>query len=415
MNKNTLTLTLAMIAAFSPQAMAQGTNDGLGGDDANIQSLYEIISKQEKKSKAFNFFINYGASFKAYHDSREGGWTAGFYNRNLKVEMTGWLTDHLYYRFRHSLTKTSEAKSWDNFAKATDYMMVGWKINDHWSIETGKKCQALGAFEFDENPLFVYQFSDIEDNVDSSKGAINLLYSPTPSQQLTFEVSNTYNGKFEDEFGEQAKLTNGLPAPDGTTPSATERLQKANVPLAYSAGWNGKFLDNKLQTRWSYTLRTQAKHKYSRFLRLGQQLNLSRLQWYVDYNMTYDDLDRMRIISSEAIPLLSPSSVDLYAGKVRYQGWVTKMNWQFASDWNLVVKGMYETASMSRSEQFHHYRKAFGYVGSIEYFPARKQQQDLRLFLAYTGRKYDYSKRSQLAGYNTNRIELGMFYRMKLL
>ena len=30
-------------------------------------------------------------------------------------------------------------------------------------------------------------------------------------------------------------------------------------------------LDGKLQTRWSYTIRTQAKHKYSRFLRLGQK------------------------------------------------------------------------------------------------------------------------------------------------
>lgn len=74
---------------------------------------------------------------------------------------------------------------------------------------------------------------------------------------------------------------------------------------------------------------------------------------------------------------------------------------------------MYETADMTKSEQFKNYRKAFGYVGSIEYYPALKQQQNLRLFLAYTGRKYDYSKASGLTDYNTDRIEIGMLYRLK--
>lgn len=58
--------------------------------------------------------------------------------------------------------------------------------------------------------------------------------------------------------------------------------------------------------------------------------------------------------------------------------------------------------------------RLWGYVGSIEYFPARKQQQDLRVFLAYTGRKYDYSKKCGLNDYNADRIELGMMYRLKV-
>lgn len=146
---------------------------------------------------------------------------------------------------------------------------------------------------------------------------------------------------------------------------------------------------------------------------MGQKLNLDKLQWYLDYNMSYDDLDRMKIASGEVASMLAEDESNLYAGKVRYQGWVTKMNWQFAPAWNLMLKGMYETADMTKSELFKNYRKAFGYVGSIEYYPARKQQQNLRLFLAYTGRKYDYSKASGLTDYNTDRIEIGMLYRLK--
>ena len=78
-----------------------------------------------------------------------------------------------------------------------------------------------------------------------------------------------------------------------------------------------------------------------------------------------------------------------------------------------MAKGMYETADVTKSEQFRNYRKALGCVGCIEYYPAREQKQDLRLVLAYTGRKYDYSKKSGLTNYNTNRVEIGMLYRIK--
>jgi len=432
--RGTMKLVCAAVAFIPMQTFAQGTNDGVGDENENTKSLYEMFQKDhadlERSHKAVNLYFNYGASYQMNHDSREGEWTSRFYNRYLKVEMTGWLTDNLYYRFRHRLNKSNVAQSEDNFAKATDYMMVGWKFNDHWAIQGGKKCQALGSFEFDENPLYIYQYSDIEDNVDSSKGAINVLYNPTPDQQFSAEVSNTYNGKLVDEFGEDAKVTSkGYVDYGGITMLETETLEKANHPLTYSLGWNGKFFDGKLQTRWSYTLRTQAKGKYSRFLRLGQKLNLKKLQWYLDYNMTYDDLDRMKIASGEVVDVLkntvilldatsggnteSDAFANLYVGKVRYQGLVTKMNWQFAPAWNLMVKGMWETSTVEKMEKFKNYRKAFGYVGSLEYYPARKQQQDLRVFLAYTGRKYDYSQRCGLTDWHTDRVELGIIYRLK--
>ena len=76
-----------------------------------------------------------------------------------------------------------------------------------------------------------------------------------------------------------------------------------------------------------------------------------------------------------------------------------------------MIKGMCETASVVKMEQFKNYRTSYGYMGSIEYYPAK--QQDFRVFLAYVGRKYDYSKKSGLTDYNTDRIELGFMYRIK--
>lgn len=161
------------------------------------------------QAQKHNLYINYAGSFQINNDSRDGNWNSRFYNRHLRVEMKGHLTDNLYYRFRHRLNKNATAMGEDGFAKATDYMMVGWKINEQWAVQGGKKNQALGSFEYDEPTVFVYQFSDIEDNVDGSKAAINLLFNATPNQQFTAEVCNTYNGKLDEEFGADATVTNG--------------------------------------------------------------------------------------------------------------------------------------------------------------------------------------------------------------
>ena len=392
--------------AMTMGANAQGNNIGMGGCDGDIQSIHERITKLEKKNDMFNLYFNYAASFQAEHNSLSDEWGTKFANKQLRIEIKGNLTDKLYYRLRHRLNKATDAKGEDNFAKATDIMMVGYNFNDKLSISGGKMCQIWGGFEFDENPMYIYQYSDMVDNMDNFMAGVTVSYKPIPTQEIAVEISNSYNGKFADEYGDEAVVVNNDEA---------QALQKSKNPLTYIINWNGSFFDGKLNTRWAWGLQTQAKGKYSRMLTLGQQLNLPKFQWYFDYMGAFDDLDRLKIATNE----LRDAFVDdegnalgnVYLGKVHYNSFITKANWQFAPSWNLMLKGMYETASVTKMEQFKNYRKSFGYMGSIEYYPAK--QQDFRLFLAYVGRKYDYSTKCGLKDYNTDRIELGFMYRIK--
>lgn len=392
--------------AMTMGANAQGNNIGMGGCDGDIQSIHERITKLEKKNDMFNLYFNYAASFQAEHNSLSDEWGTKFANKQLRIEIKGNLTDKLYYRLRHRLNKATDAKGEDNFAKATDIMMVGYNFNDKLSISGGKMCQIWGGFEFDENPMYIYQYSDMVDNMDNFMAGVTVSYKPIPTQEIAVEISNAYNGKFADEYGDEAVVVNNDEA---------QALQKSKNPLTYIINWNGSFFDGKLNTRWAWGLQTQAKGKYSRMLTLGQQLNLPKFQWYFDYMGAFDDLDRLKIATNE----LGGAFVDdegnalgnVYLGKVHYNSFITKANWQFAPSWNLMLKGMYETASVTNMEQFKNYRKSFGYMGSIEYYPAK--QQDFRLFLAYVGRKYDYSTKCGLKDYNTDRIELGFMYRIK--
>lgn len=393
------------VLAMTMGANAQGNNIGMGGGDGDIQSIHERITKLEKKNDMFNLYFNYAASFQAEHNSLSDEWGTKFANKQLRIEIKGNLTDKLYYRLRHRLNKATDAKGEDNFAKATDIMMVGYNFNDKLSISGGKMCQIWGGFEFDENPMYIYQYSDMVDYMDNFMAGVTVSYKPIPTQEIAVEISNSYNGKFADEYGDEAVVVNN---------DERKALQKSKNPLTYIINWNGSFFDGKLNTRWAWGLQTQAKGKYSRMLTLGQQLNLPKFQWYFDYMGAFDDLDRLKIATNELRDAFDGGVGDagnVYLGKVHYNSFITKANWQFAPSWNLMLKGMYETASVTKMEQFKNYRKSFGYMGSIEYYPAK--QQDFRLFLAYVGRKYDYSTKCGLKDYNTDRIELGFMYRIK--
>lgn len=398
-------------------ANAQGGNTRMGGNDSDYQSLSERLLKLEKKNNMFNVYFNYAASARAKESG--DGWSTGFANKQLRLEIKGNLTDKLFYRLRHRMNKANNAKGEDNFAKATDIMMVGYSFNDKVSVMGGKMCQIWGGFEFDENPMYIYEYSDMVENMDNFMAGVVVSIKPIPTQEIAFEVSDANNGTLEEDYGQNIVVVDD---------NNYKAMKQANNPLTFIANWNGSFLEDKLQTRWSWGIQKQAKGTYSRMYVLGQRLNLPKVQWYLDYMGAFDDMDRLGIVTSERsdyLDLLRTATNyawdDFYmrgsdfsnvrAGKVHYNSFITKLNWQFAPQWNLMLKGTYETASMKNSEMFKDYRKSYGWIGSIEYYP--DPTQDLRLFLAYIGKKIDYSKECGFSNTSSNRIELGFMYRIK--
>ena len=265
-------LLLGMLLAVATSSNAQD-NHGYGAGDGDFKSLSEEIAKLKKHNDMFNVYFNYAASGQVAQDANKD-WGTKFANKQLRIEIKGNLTDKLYYRFRHRLNKANGAQSEDNFAKATDIMMVGYKFNDKLKVEAGKMCQIWGGFEFDENPMVIYQYSDMVDNMDNFMAGVAVSYKPVATQELAFEVSNAYNNKFAAEYGSN---------PISLEKNSVRDLEASKNPLTYIVNWNGSFFGNKLLTRWSWGIQTQARHKYSRMVVLGQELNLPKLQWYFDY------------------------------------------------------------------------------------------------------------------------------------
>lgn len=384
-------------------AMAQGNNTRMGGDENDdTESLAERIFNLEKKTDAFNFHINFASSLMA-EDANHGEWDSKFICRDLRLDIKGDITPKVFYRIRHRFNSSQTAKGLDRFAKATDIMMVGYRPSSKVDIAAGKLCQIWGGFEYDQNPMEIYRYSDLIDMMDIFMAGAMVSYHPTPTQEVAFQMTNSYNGSFTEDLGDNPQIVTS----DLQTP---EKLQRSRAPFTYILNWNGNFLQDQLQTRWAWGIQTQAKHKYSRMITLGQRLNLPNYQLYFDYFGEWDDVDRLHYATTDLQDMIAPGSTHL--GKVHSHTFIAKMNWQFAPKWNLMLKGTYETTSIAKIEDLHNYRKSIGYLGSIEYWPMPKKL-DFRVFLAYLGHKYDFNTFSGLKDYCTNRVELGFMYRIK--
>ena len=396
------TLLCCCLLALSVSMNAQD-NHGYGGDDGHFKSLAEEVTKLKKSNDMFNVYLNTAASAQVETDN-EHEWSTGFKNKHLRLEIKGNLTDKLYYRFCYRMTNSNVARSEDNFARSTDVVMIGYRFSDKLSVEAGKIFQPLGGYEVDENPIYIYEYSDLTGGLECYLGGVVVNYKPIPTQEIVVGVTNAHNDKFADVYGDNSLAIEG----DGTQ---NRILEKTRIPLGYSLGWNGSFLNNRLFTRWSWGIEGEARHKYSRMLILGQKLNLDRLQWYFDYMYQNDGLDRFGLASREVRDFFPAVGGEVWMSDVHYTSFITKLNWQFAPQWNLMLKGMYETASVTKVDRFKDFRKSYGYVGSVEYYPVKSQ--DFRVFLAYVGRKVTYKDGVGLDKYNTNRIELGFKYRIK--
>lgn len=396
--------TSLLTALFPTVLLAQGNNTGMGGDDQDsTPSLAERVLRMENKHDAFHVYLNFSSAGMADLKGDDG--KTGFRCKQLRLEIKGNLTDRLYYRLRHRLNKSNAATNEDNFSNATDYMMMGYRLNDRWTIEAGKMFPYWGGFEYNTNPMYIYQYSDMVDNHDMPKAGVVVAFKPIPTQEFVVDVSNARNEQLETAFP-------GISA-QGITDTKT--------PLTVILNWNGSFAHQLLQTRWSWGLRTLAKNTYSRQLTLGQKLNLPKFQCFVDYTYESDDIDRMGVISREARHLLPTGKS--YFENVEYHSVVAKADWQFAPQWNAYVQVAYETASVKNGvEALHNYRKHYSYFVGVEYYPDKSQ--DLRFSLSYLGQSFRYTDRSGMKVYNDaqpaggaetdrSRIELGMMFRIK--
>ena len=351
------------------------------------KSLFEEVTGLKSKSDKFNLYMNMNGSFDA--QDQDGFQGAKFNMRQLRIEAKGNINDWLSYRWRQRLNRPNNGgDNIDNLPTSIDIAGIGVKLSDKWSIFAGKQCAAYGGIEFDLNPIEIYEYSDMIENMSNFMSGLNIGYDFAAGQQLNFQVLNSLNGSFESTYGDVD-------------------VEPTKVPLVYTLNWNGNFND-VFKTRWSASIMNQGKDEKMTYFALGNELSLGKFGMFLDFMYSKEDIDRKRIITGM---LGGGASVP----GAEYMSVVTKLNYRFTPNWNVFVKGMYETASLDKKVGEYadgKYRTSLGYFAGLEYYPM--ENSNLHFFLTYVGRKYNYTSKADLKDFDTNRVSVGFIYQLQM-
>lgn len=355
------------------------------------QGFQEQIDELKTKSDKFNVYLNFQSSFDAT-TVKDTDTHFGFQARQLRLEFRGNINERIFYRLRHRLNRSNAGASLDNLARATDMMYAGFRVNEKWTVTAGKVCQAWGGYEFDLNPMNIYEYSDFIEHIDNFMVGGMLTYTPDENHELNFQVTNSRIDTFEKLYPNN------------------KDIKASNAPLAYIFNWNGSMWDGLIQTRWGIGYEQESESHSGTKIMLGTMLNLPKFMMFFDYMRANQGLDRFGYakIHTDVIGLTHNEALK----GTTYNSFVVKAEYQMHENWNVFGKFMYETARVDKdipSGFKDSERNSFGYFLGVEYMPFK--DQDLRFFATYVGRKYTYI--TDAFNTHSNRFSIGMMYRIK--
>ena len=371
--------------------MAQQDKDA----SACEESLFEKVTKIEKKQDNFHFLLNMNNSFD-YNQADGEFQNAKFNMRQLRIEAKGNINDTFSFRWRQRLNRnnTPAPDGIDNMPSSSiDVAGIGVNVSDKFSMFLGKQCAAYGGMEFDLNPIEIYEYSDMVDYMSNFLTGANFQFQLASDHQLQLQVLDSRSASMNDMYG--------------------AGYEQSKVPLVYTVNWNGSF-GGVFNTRWSYSLMSQAKGHQSHYIALGNELNLNKFNAFFDVMYMREGIDREGIVSD----IVGYNKLGGHQNDAEYLSFVMKAQYRFNPKWNFFVKGMLENEGFSKANgaiEKGKYRTALGYLAGLEYYPLKNS--NLHFFLTYVGRHYSYTDRAKVYGvddYSTNRISLGYIWQLPM-
>ncbi len=142
------------------------------------------------------------------------------------MEFRGQVHDKVYFRFRNRYTKTPASQSIDNIFSSVDLAYIRVTLSDKWNLTAGKMCADWGGYEFDSNPIDIYEYSDIVEMADNFLSGVQV--SAGRPSQTTLLLSRPW-------IPGQNPSRNCM----GNNPDMVE----SKVPLALVANWRGSFFE----------------------------------------------------------------------------------------------------------------------------------------------------------------------------
>lgn len=331
----------------------------------------------------------------------DGKYDKSTYTMNqFRFEMKGKVHEKVYYRFRNRYTRAQDPQSIDKISNSVDMAFIRVDATPKWNFTFGKMCADWGGYEFDLNPIDIYEYNDIVEYADNFLSGIQAQFVATNQHIFTAQILNSRTKTYKELYD--------------SIPGVTE----ARFPAALVMNWRGNFGNGKFTTLWSYSRFIEAKNKSMFYLALGNMYNFKKGSITYDFKWSYEEVDRKGIISD-----LIPDNLYPYrAQNAEYREHWLQLQYRFAPKWNAALIGMVSQAfwkdnpdnSPGKDDLL---RTSWGVIPTIEFYPFK--DLNLRFFATHVARMYrfsDYAKqRGGAENYNTGRFMLGFITPLLIL
>jgi hypothetical protein len=343
-------------------------------------TYYKTLIPEAKQSLLKNTTMIANMNFAFRNEFRDGVYTQSrFRNEQFRLEFRGQITDKVFFRFRDRYTRAQTAESVDNLSRSTDMAFIRIDVSKKFSISAGKMCADWGGWEFDWNPIDIYEYSDIIEQADNFLTGVGFTYTPSSQNQWTFQVLDSRTKTFSELYGAQPNFI------------------ESKAPLAFVSNWRGSLFDGRLKTIWSYSLFNEAQNTSGgsanmNYIALGNEFNFGKFRFIYDFKWSDEQLDRTGIVSITVPDNLYPFAL----ANTRYIGHWLNFRYKVAPKVDLTLVAMLDIAQWKNAGQDplnttgeEHIRNAWGFIPAVEYYPWK--DLNMKFFVNYVGRVYDYS------------------------
>lgn len=366
-------------------------------------TYYKTLIPEAKQGLLKNVSMIANMNFAFRNEFVDGEYTKSrFRNEQFRLELRGQVHEKVYFRFRDRYTRAQTAESIDNLSRSVDLAYIRVDLSKQFSVSAGKMCADWGAWEFDWNPIDIYEYSDIVEYADNFLTGVGFTYTPSSRNQFTFQVLDSRTKSFEELYGTQPNFT------------------ESKAPLAFVTNWRGVLFDGKLKTIWSYSLFNEAKNANMNYIALGNELDFGKFDFIYDFKWSDEDLDRTSIVSETVPDDLYPYAL----ANTRYIGHWTHFRYKVSPKVNLTFIAMLDIAQWRNGNEDpqntsgeENIRNAWGFIPAVEYFPW--SDLNMKFFVNWVGRQYKYSDyakdRFDAVDYNTGRFTIGFISPLGIL
>jgi len=244
--------------------------------------------------------------------------------------------------------------------------------------------------ELDLNPIDILEYNDLIEYADNYLIGATISHTLKDGKNtLGLQVLNTRTKSLEVQY-------------DGYDISG---LTAAKAPLAFVSSWRGSLFEGKLKTAYSYSYFTEAKNKVMHYFVLGNKYKSNNLTLMYDFQYSFEALDNKGIATN-----IMTSGFQAPAEDVKYIEHWLRAEYKIQPNVNLLLTVMTNnTYAKSNGNSNEKLVTTYGLIPTIEYSPFK--DLNLRFYVSYVARKYNYSNYSETqfssADRNTGRFSIG--------